>query len=171
LINYLIGSILTLSLWQYLVNLAVVTFGRSLDILSTWWGGSTLEFEGNKIVRRLGWRNWILLNVVFCLSFALWFNMSLLACILSALVAADNLNQLWVIHIVREPEGREALEKLADKVDPKVKHIGYISYGLVIGAVGAIILYFGGLNWSKPMTWIGLALIGYALTIVKVRLK
>jgi len=149
----------------YWVNLAIIALGRSLDLLTTWYGTPTLALELNPIAKRVGWKGWIFINIIFCLTFALWFNPSLLIFIVSTLAAANNLSQLWIVHITREPKESKTFRKLMEKVDPKIGYISRISYGVAIGVIGAIIIYFVGLDVSETMTWIGFALIGYAFII------
>ena len=55
---------------DYWFGAALLVFGRAMDLLSTWFATPTLALEGNPIVKKLGWRRSILLNVVLCATVA-----------------------------------------------------------------------------------------------------
>ena len=166
LMNHLIVTVLTLSPWRYLVNLAIAVTGRALDILSTLYVTPTLEEELNPIVKRTGWKWWILLNIVVCAIFAFWFNPSLMLSVMGVLAASHNINQLWVVHMTKGQKELKTYRELEEKVNPKIACISDISYEVAICLIGGvIIIYLVGLDLSKTLSWIGFALIGHAFAL------
>ena len=166
LINHLVVTVLTLSPWQYSINLAIAVLGRTLDLLTTWYVSPTLKFELNPIAKRAGWKRFILLNIVICVIFALWFNALLMLFVMSILAAANNLNQFWIMHITRKSKEPETFKELGKKANPKIAYISHISYEIAIGVIGAIIIYLVDLDISKTMSWIGFALISHAFFVM-----
>ena len=51
---------------EYWLLLALVTFARGMDFLSTWFATPHLVLEGNPIAKKLGWRGGAVLNVAIC---------------------------------------------------------------------------------------------------------
>ncbi len=166
LINHLILTVLTLSPWQYLLKLAIAVTGRTFDLLSTWYLTPTLEGELNPIAKRAGWKRLILLNIVICVIFAFWFNPLIMLFVMSILAAAHNLNQFWIMPITRESKEPETFKELGEKANSKIVYLSHTPYEISIGVIGAIIIYFAGLDISKTLSWIGFALIFHAFAVM-----
>ena len=164
--NHLILTILALSPWQYLINFSIALTGRTLDLLTTRYVTPTLKLELNPIAKRAGWKRFILLNMGICAIFAFWFNTSLMLFIMGILAASHNLNQFWIMHSNRESKEPETFKELVEKVNPKILYLSHISYDIAIGVIGAILICLSGLDTSKPIFWIGLALISHAFAVM-----
>jgi hypothetical protein len=82
------------------------------------------------------------------------------------LAACHNLNQLWIVHMTRGSKESEKFKELVEKVNPKILYLSHISYDIATGVIGATIIFFVGLDISKPIFWIGLAIISYSFTVV-----
>ncbi|NYT00126.1 MAG: hypothetical protein GKB99_00155 [Methanocellales archaeon] len=164
-INYFIVTILAFPTSQYLINFAIALTGRTLDLSTTRYVTPTLKLELNPIAKRVGWRWFILLNIVICIIFAFWFNTSLMLFVMGILAAAHNLNQSLIVDITRDSKEPEIFKELVKKANSKILCLSQISYDMAIGIVGAIIICLVGLDISKPIFWIGLALISYSFTV------
>jgi len=167
LINYLIDSILTLSLWQYLVNLAIVATGRSLDILSTWYVSPTLKLEKNVLMKN-GWKSCIIFNIMASLLLAMWLGLSLVVFVASTLIAANNLGGAWRTRTMGEEQAYELEMRLAKKADPKTVYFSIFSSGILIAVVGAIVMYFSN---NDIIFWVGAGIVGYGLASIIVYLR
>ncbi|MDD2778490.1 MAG: hypothetical protein PHS47_03385 [Methanocellales archaeon] len=166
LINHLIATVLTLSPWQYLINIAIAVTGRTLDLLSTWYLTPTLEWELNPIAKRAGWKRWISLNLVLCAMFAFWLNPSIMLFVMGILAASHNLNQFWLAHMARHSKEWKTYGELVEKVNPRIAYISRIPYEIAIGVIGLIIICLVGLDISKTMSWIGFALVSHAFAVI-----
>jgi hypothetical protein len=91
----------------YFAGLAVLLFARGADIFSTWVATPTLLLEGNPIVRALGWRWALPLNLALCAGFALWPLPAVVIATTSALVAARNFQQAWLMRSMGENAYRD----------------------------------------------------------------
>ncbi len=166
LVNHLILTVLAFSTSQYLINFAIALTGRILDLLITWYVTPTLELELNPIAKRAGWKRWTLLNILICVTFAFWFNTSLMLFIMGILAASYNINQIGIVHITRDSKEPETFRELMEKVNPKIAYLSRISYDIAIGFIGAIIICLVGLDISKTLSWIGLALIFHSFAVM-----
>jgi hypothetical protein len=86
----------------YLGLLCLLFFARGMDILSTRVATPNLVLEANPIVRVLGWKWGILLNIVFCLVAAISPWAAIIICTLSILVAARNFQSAWLMRTIGE---------------------------------------------------------------------
>jgi hypothetical protein len=91
---------------EYLLCLALVLFGRGMDLLSTWIATPTLELEANPIAKRLGWRLGFWVNVALSVAAAFWPLPAISIATTSVLVAARNLQSAWLMRTLGEHEYR-----------------------------------------------------------------
>lgn len=87
---------------EYWVYLALLLFARGMDMLSTRIGTPNLVLEGNPISKRLGWRGGLIVNLVFCVGVAVWPLPAILLSTMSALVAARNFQEAWLMRAMGE---------------------------------------------------------------------
>src|ERR1700744_2256314 len=87
---------------EYFVVLALLVFGRGMDIFSTWVATPNLVLEGNPIAKKLGWKFGWPVNVVFCFGFALWPLPGVVISTTSTLVAARNFQHAWLMRSLGE---------------------------------------------------------------------
>ncbi len=148
---------------DYFVVLALLLFGRGMDILSTWVATPNLVLEGNPIAKLLGWKWGILVNVVFCLGFALWPLPGMVISTTSVLVAARNFQQAWLMrslgeevyrswHIARLQETRISLYLLC-----------LLGQTALTAAVGVGLICFAP-AYLVPLA-VGIGIVAYAGTV------
>ncbi|MFA9202154.1 MAG: hypothetical protein ACEQSC_01220 [Candidatus Nanopelagicaceae bacterium] len=52
-----------MDIMDIIFNMIVLAIGRSLDLLSTWYGSPNFDIEVNSWMKRAGWKNVILINI------------------------------------------------------------------------------------------------------------
>jgi hypothetical protein len=82
--------------------LAITLMGRGFDLGSTYAGTPRLVNEGNPIARRMGWRYGIPVNGVLSLAIAHWPLLAISVTTTSSLVAARNLQSVWLMRTMGE---------------------------------------------------------------------
>jgi hypothetical protein len=87
---------------DYFILLGLLFFSRGMDILSTRVATPNLILEANPIVRFLGWRWSIVLNLGLCAGLAISILSSVIICTLSLLVAARNFQSAWLMRALGE---------------------------------------------------------------------
>src|SRR3984957_9709100 len=87
---------------DYFILLGLLLFSRSMDIVSTRVATPNLILEANPVVRKLGWRWSIILNLGLCTALALSLLSSIIVCTLSVLVAARNFQSAWLMRALGE---------------------------------------------------------------------
>lgn len=145
---------------DYLVFLGVLTLGRGMDMLSTLVATPHLLLEANPLVRRLGWRWSLLLNVAACLGFALWPLPAVIITTTSLLVAARNFEWAWLMRSMGE-EGYQAF--IADRLAETPRNLLFLSlFGqtFLVGLVGlGLVVFTEGQFWGFAT---GAGMLGYA---------
>ncbi len=89
------------------ICLGLSLFGRSCDLGSTYAGTPNLVLEGNPFAKRLGWRLGVPLNVGLCLIIAALPMMAISLTTSSLLVAARNLQSVWLMRTMGELRYRQ----------------------------------------------------------------
>ena len=92
---------------EYFILLALLLFSRGADFLSTWVATPNLVLEGNPLAKKLGWKWGMIVNLVLCLSFALFPMMAIVISTTSVLVAARNFQQAWLMRTLGEERFRD----------------------------------------------------------------
>lgn len=87
---------------QYIDGLIVLLLCRGADLLSTWMVTPKLMLEANMLVRMLGWRGTIFLNVVLSAVFALSECGIIMTSVASLLVAISNTHNAWMVKAMGE---------------------------------------------------------------------
>jgi len=92
---------------EYFVFLALMTFARGMDFLSTWVATPDLALEGNPIAKWLGWKWGALVNVAMVISLACWPLAAIIVSTASTLVAARNFQSAWLMRSMGSHAYRE----------------------------------------------------------------
>ena len=87
---------------EYFLFLALLTFSRGMDFLSTWIATPNLALEGNPLAKKLGWKWGVPLNFVICLALPLWPLSAIVVSTASVLVAARNFQSAWLMRSLGE---------------------------------------------------------------------
>ena len=147
----------------YFIFLGVLLVARGMDFLSTWFATPNLLLEANPIVRRLGWRWSLPVNVAACAVFALWPLPAVIISTTSLLVAARNFEWAWLMRSMGEENYRAWMaERLADT--PRgLFLLSLLGQTFLVGIIGA------GLVWFTQGQFLGFAIgvgiIGYSAAV------
>lgn len=149
------------SVWAWCCLAAVA--GRAADMLSTWIASPRLELEGNPLSRWLGWRKGILLNVVLVPLVACWPMVAVSLATMSALVAARNLQQAWLMRSMGEAHYRFWFaQRLAQA--PRGLVMGcHWAEAILTGGIGGVLMGLGPQDVVSFGVGVGLAAYGFAV--------
>jgi len=139
---------------------ALILAGRACDLGSTYLATPRLKLEGNPIARRLGWRGGILLSVLTAAIFGAWPLIAISVTTTSALVAARNLQQAWVMRAMGEGAYQSWFSEQVWR-SPLWLVVGcHWAEALLAGLPGIALLIWG--EDTRVSLGIGLGLTGYA---------
>src|SRR5713226_10585493 len=80
----------------------LLLIARGMDFLSTWIATPNLVLEGNPIAKKLGWKWGTPINLLLCLSFAMWPLPAVIIATTSLLIAARNFQSAWLMRSLGE---------------------------------------------------------------------
>ena len=149
---------------EYFLMLAVLTFSRGMDFLSTWVATPHLVLEGNPIAKKLGWGWGLVVNVTVCAVVAIWPLSTIVVSTASVLVAARNFQSAWLMRSLGEDAYRNwHVERVRET---RVSLYLFCLFGQTVltALVGALVVYFGG-RLLIPLG-IGMGIIAYAAAVV-----
>ena len=95
---------------------AMALLGRAADLVSTYIATPHLALEGNPLARRLGWRWGIPLNLVASLGIGCFPSLAIAVATTSALVAARNFQNAWLMRSMGEGGYRVWMSERLDRV-------------------------------------------------------
>jgi hypothetical protein len=91
----------------WFVHVALLFFGRGMDFISTWVATPYLVLEGNPIVKKLGWKWAIALNLSVSVLCAFYQFLAVAITTMSLLVAARNFQAAWLMRLLGEEGYRD----------------------------------------------------------------
>lgn len=91
---------------EYFIFLALLTFSRGMDFLSTWVATPQLVLEGNPLAKWLGWKWGAVVNVLVIITLSVWPLSAIVVSTASVLVAARNFQSAWLMRSMGEFEYR-----------------------------------------------------------------
>ncbi len=145
------------------IGLAFLLFARGMDIFSTWIATPNLVLEGNPLVKKMGWK-WVLpLNLVLCVGFALWPLPAVVIGTTSILVAARNFQQGWLMQSMGEEPFRDWHVARIRETRP-VLYLGCLFAQTSLFALVGVALWFFSADKLIP-AGIGMGMVGYALAV------
>jgi hypothetical protein len=141
----------------------LVGLGRAADLFSTWLATPNLALEANPVARRLGWRGGLAVNLGLALAFGCWPMLAISLATTSALVAARNLQQAWLMRTMGENWYRLWFaERIAES--PRALVFGcHWGEALLVAAVGTGLMLFSG--WRLVPFSVGLGLTAYGVAV------
>ena len=153
---------------EYFIFLAVLTFARGMDFLSTWIATPHLALEGNPIAKWLGWKWGAVVNVVIITTLALWPLSAIVVSTASLLVAARNFQSAWLMRSMGEIGYRDwYLQRLAET--PLPLYLACLAGNALLPiAVGVVLVIFSHADDFVLLIplGIGMGLIAYALAVI-----
>jgi hypothetical protein len=148
---------------EYFLFVALLTFSRGMDFLSTWIATPNLVLEGNPIAKKLGWKWGVPLNVAICLGLALWPLSAIVVSTASVLVAARNFQSAWLMRSLGEEIYRHWHVERVQETRVTLYLFCLAGNTLLTAAVGAALIYFSHLQ-LVPFA-IGMGMIAYAVAV------
>jgi hypothetical protein len=129
-------------IWQYFLNMLIVIFARSLDILSTRYVTKELKLETNKLARKVGWKGMILMQIPTIILGSLDFYLALFIFVWSLLLFANNIEGSWYVKEIGEDRYQKELKTHLVKAKKWQVLFGEISYILTFTVSGILIIVF-----------------------------
>ena len=148
---------------DYFLMLALLTFSRGMDFLSTWVATPNLVLEGNPIAKRLGWSWGFMVNIVLCIALAMWPLSAIIVSTASVLVAARNFQSAWLMRSLGEHIYRQwHVERIQET---RISLYLFCLFGqtLLTAAVGAAVIYYSN-QMLVPLA-IGMGIVAYAVAV------
>ena len=105
-----------MDLIQYIINCSIIIIGRGLDIWSTYRLTPKLELETNNLIKKLGWKGGIILQIPIVILGALYNTFTLFIFVFSFLITAHNISGSWLVKGMGEEEYTEMLKDGLSKV-------------------------------------------------------
>jgi len=148
----------------YFTLLALMTFARGADFLSTWIATPNLVLEGNPLVRKLGWTWSALLNLALCGGFAAWPLAAIIIITTSLLVASRNFQSAWLMRSLGEEAYRRWYVEQLLQANIVVYLFCLAGQTLLTAAVGGtLMLFYNGL--LIPFA-VGMGIVAYAAAVL-----
>jgi hypothetical protein len=147
----------------YFLMLALLAFSRGMDFLSTWIATPNLVLEGNPLAKKLGWKWGVPLNIVICLTVALWPLSAIVVSTASVLVAARNFQSAWLMRSLGEEIYRHWHVARIQETRVTLYLFCLAGNTLLTAAVGAALIYFSEMR-LVPFA-IGMGMIAYAIAV------
>ena len=147
----------------YFLLLSLLLFARGMDFLSTWIATPNMVLEGNPVMRRLGWRWGIPINLAMCFLLAAWSVPAIVLITTSVLVAARNFQSAWLMRTLGEHFYRDWHIERIQETRPSLYLFCLLGQTGLIALVGLGVMYFSD-NLLVP-TAIGMGVIAYAVAV------
>src|SRR5258706_5169853 len=144
----------------YFVMLALLVFGRGMDVLSTWVATPNLVLEGNPIAKKLGWRWGLPVNFAICSLLAFWPLPAIVISTTSVLVAARNFQSAWLMRSLGEQAYRDWYVERIQETRITLFLFCLAGNTVLTAGVGAAVIYFSRML-LVPFA-IGVGIMAYA---------
>jgi hypothetical protein len=148
----------------FFAMLCLLLFARGMDVLSTLVATPNLVLEANPIVRKLGWKWSILLNLVFCVGLAISPLSAIIISTMSVLVAARNFQSAWLMRTLGEEHYRSWHAARLRETRFSLFMLCLLAQAALTALVGCALMYYSPEN-PVPFA-IGLGIIIYAIAVV-----
>ncbi len=124
----------------FLINFFIVTAGRSLDMLSTYYVTAKLKLETNKLARKIGWKGMMLMQIPILILGSLDLYLAIFIFLWSLYLCANNLESSWYVRKKGEEKYYEELREMLRQTPVRKIVIGEISMILSFSFSGILIL-------------------------------
>lgn len=150
--------------YEYNLMFLALSFGRGMDLLSTWVATPNLVLEANPIARRLGWRGGLVFNFVLCFSAAFFPLVAVMVTTTSVMVAARNFKTAWLMRAMGEERYLAFILNQVSVSNRRVYVFCILAEGILVSTVGLVIALQSEVP-SVPMA-IGAGITAYAVAVV-----
>ncbi len=147
--------------WWLFAALALA--GRTADLVSTRLATPNLALEGNPLARRLGWRWGIPVNGLASLGVGCFPGLAIAVATTSALVAARNFQNAWIMRSMGEWSYRRWISERLDEAPRGLAALCFLAESGLTLAPGLALLFFaesGGVAQS-----VGLGITAYSAAV------
>lgn len=146
------------SLWGWFLSMLLLA--RAFDLLSTWIATPNLAFEGNPLMRRLGWRIGLPLNLAFVLIAACWPMLTISLTTTSLLVSARNLQSAWLIRSHGQDAYRRWMSERLTAGSRLLAWACFLGEAAMFASIGVALMWVS--RWQLLPFSIGLGILVYA---------
>lgn len=149
--------------------LGLLFFARGMDFFSTWIATPNLLLEANPIARTLGWRWGLAVNVVICLTFAMWPLPAIAIATTSLLVAARNFQSAWLMHSMGEEDYRAWFTERVSASKRGLYFFCVFAQAALVAGIGGALMYAAlmcGGGWRVVPFAVGIGMITYGLAVL-----
>ena len=148
---------------EYFLMLALLTFSRGMDFLSTWIATPNLVLEGNPLAKKLGWKWGVPLNIAVSVVLPLWPVSAIVVATASVLVAARNFQSAWLMRSLGEELYRQWHVERVRETRVTLYLFCLAGNTLLTASVGTALIYFS--DWRLVPFAIGMGMIAYAIAV------
>lgn len=148
---------------EYFSYLALLASARLMDFVSTWIATPRLVLEANPLAKWMGWKWGGLVNVMFCLAFAVWPLPTIVIATTSVLVAARNFQSAWLMRSMGEREYSRWIAERLSQSRLEMFILCLFAQSFLFAAIGAALIVFSP-EELVPFG-IGMGMIAYALAV------
>ena len=141
----------------------LILAGRACDLGSTYLATPRLHLEGNPLARRMGWRGGILLSLMTALIFGGWPLIAISVTTTSALVAARNFQQAWLMRTMGEVGYQVWFTEQVWRTPRWLLFGCHWAEALLAGLPGVALIVWG--EDTRVSLGIGLGLTGYGMAV------
>lgn len=149
------------SSWWLFAALALA--GRTADLASTWLATPNLALEGNPLARRMGWRWGVPINGLASLGVGCFPGLAIAVATTSALVAARNFQNAWIMRSMGEWSYRLWMSERIDQAPRALPALCFLAESVLTLLPGLALLFFaepGGVAQS-----VGLGICAYSAAV------
>ena len=148
---------------DYFLLLGILLFARGMDFLSTWIATPNLVLEGNPIAKKLGWKWGTPINVLLCVTFAVWPLPAIIISTTSLMIAARNFQSAWLMRSLGEEPYRVWVVERIREAPPTLYLFCLFAQNVLVAAIGAALIVFSD---SRIIPFgVGVGLAAYALAV------
>ena len=129
---------------MWFIHLGILLFGRSMDFVSTWVATPYLVLEGNPIVKVLGWKWAIVINLsvsVFC---AFYPFLAVAITTMSLLVAARNFQGAWLMRLLGEEGYRDWHVARVQETPTGIYLLCLLGQTVLVALIGVVLVILHG---------------------------
>jgi len=148
-------------LWCLFASLALAS--RAADLISTYIATPNLALEGNPLARRLGWRWGIPLNALASFGIGCLPSLAIAVATTSALVAARNFQNAWIMRSMGEWQYRLWMSERLDQTSRPLPALCFLAESLLTLMPGLALLVFA--ESSGVAQAVGMGITAYASAV------
>jgi hypothetical protein len=138
-----------------MINIVILTIGRSLDLLSTWYGTPNFEIELNTWMKKVGWRNTILINIVLVLVASRSRKSAIILGTLSMIIAARNFQVGTMARAIGEQNYRATYRKFVSSTPWYFNMLPIFCESAIYMTIGIAICELVGRNPQGNLEYVG----------------